>query len=128
MSCLCYEKLPKSTIHNSAFPKKVPTLKGAILAFIKTLCTLGKLIEVRKRREKDKKANTLAKQGKKTFISLDLKMTSDVLMHVFRLSLPGVFKIIPSLGSEFSGVLSFYHVVFLEISTKRKSKENYHRF
>lgn len=59
------EKLPKSTIHNSAFSKKVPALKGAILAFIKTLCTLGKLIELRKRREKDKKANTLAKQGKK---------------------------------------------------------------
>lgn len=37
----------------------------SVLAFIKTLCTLGKLIEVRKRREKDKKANALAKQGKK---------------------------------------------------------------
>lgn len=68
VSCLCCERLPKSTIHNSAFSKKVPTLKGAVLAFIKTLCTLGKLIEVRKRREKDKKANTLAKQGKKTFL------------------------------------------------------------
>lgn len=32
VSCrLCYEKLPKSTIHNSAFSKKVPALQGAIL-------------------------------------------------------------------------------------------------
>lgn len=110
--------------------------KGTVLAFIKTLCTLGKLIEVRKRREKDKKANTLAKQGKKMFLyqsrlKNDIrrlwKLASELSMHVFRLSLPGVFKNIPSLGSEISGVLSFHQVVFLEISTRRKSneKENY---
>lgn len=70
----------------------------SILAFFKTLCTLGKLIEVRKR-EKDKKANALAKQGKKMFlcqfrlkngIRCLWKLASELSMHVFRLSLPGV--------------------------------------
>lgn len=124
-------------IHNSAFSKEVPALKGAILAFIKTLCTLGKLIEVRKRREKDKKANTLAKQGKKMFLyqsrlKNDIrrlwKLASELSMHVFCLSLPGVFKNIPSLGSEISGVLSFLRVVSISrnfYKEKIKWKENY---
>lgn len=53
-------------------------------------------------------------------------------MHVFRLSLPGVFKNIPSLGSEISGVLSFHQVVSISRNfykeNKSNEKENYHRF
>lgn len=59
----CYEKLPKSTVRNSAFSRNVPAHQGAavqsVSAFIQTLSKLGKLIEVIKS-EKDE-----AKQTKK---------------------------------------------------------------
>lgn len=63
---MCYEKLPKSTLHHSVFSKMVPALKGkslkSMLGFIKTLYKLGKPIEVRETSDKDKKAETPAKQ------------------------------------------------------------------
>lgn len=68
-------------------PQKGHSLKFE-LAFVKTLYKLGKLIEVRKRSEKDKNAKTPAKQKprKKVFVcllvcfftSIDLKMTSNI--------------------------------------------------
>lgn len=43
-------------------------------------------------------------------------------MHVFRLSLPGVFKNIPSLGSEISGVLSSHQVVSISRNFYKEKK------
>lgn len=85
---MCNEKLPKSTIHNWAFSKNVPALVRAnpqspCGLSSKPFIKLGKLIEVRKKREKDEKAKTPAKQkpgGKKGvfIINRDLEMTSDI--------------------------------------------------
>lgn len=141
---MCCGKLPKSALHNSAFfkecssPQKGHSLKFE-LAFVKTLYKLGKLIEVRKRSEKDKNAKTPAKQKprKKVFVCLFVfyqyrlkndfkhlwKLASELLMHVFRLSLPSIFM------NTLSGLWSFrsdfypHQVVSLcRISTREKKK------
>lgn len=65
-------------------PQRGSSLKS-VLAFIKTLCKLGKLIEVRKRSEKDKKAKTPAKQAKEkrfSFTSIDL----NDIRHLWKLA------------------------------------------
>lgn len=65
-------------------PQKGNSLES-VLAFIQTLCSLGKLLEVRKRSGKDQKAKTPAKQKpgekkkkKMSFTNIDFKMTSDI--------------------------------------------------
>lgn len=65
-------------------PSKGQPFKSPLLAFIQTLCRLGKLIEVRKRSGKDQKAKTPAKQkpGEKkkklSFTNIDFRMTWDI--------------------------------------------------
>lgn len=117
-------------------PQKGNPLES-VSAFIKTLYRSGKLIEVRKRRGKDQKAKTPAKQkpgGKKKKNVLypyrlpnDIrhlwKLASELLMRMF-FCLSLVSLRLPCLVSEISGVISIHTKlwVFIEISTRKKKK------
>lgn len=108
----------------------------SLLAFVKTLCKLGKQIEVRKSNEKDKKAKNTSQtsQGEKIFLyPYRLK---NYIRHLWKFSLwtlntyvPICLYLvslqIPSLGSEIPGVLSIHTKlwVFTGISTRKKSNE-----
>lgn len=87
-------------------PSKGQPFRVCVLALLKNLFRLGKLIEVRKRRGKDQKAKTPAKQkpgGKKKKVPLPIqtskwhqtspKVSLWTLNSYVLSSLPGVFKI-----------------------------------